>query len=76
MFLVLLERMQEIVEPQLLKAQCGFRIGQGTVEQIWLTRQVVERVKEYHTPVYLCFMDLIKAYNSVDRAALIAVLRS
>ena len=76
MFLVLLERMQEIVEPQLLEAQCGFRIGQGTVDQIWLTRQVVEWAKEYHTPVYLCFMDLIKAYNSVDCAALIAVLRS
>ena len=37
---------------------------------------MVERAQEYHTPVYLCFVDLIKAYNSVDRAALIAVLRS
>ena len=32
--LVLLERMQELVEPQLLEGQCGFKKGQGTVEQI------------------------------------------
>ena len=74
--LVLLERMQVIVEPQLLEAQCGFKKGRSTVDQIWLTRQVVERAAEYHTPVYLCFVDLIKAYDSVDRAALLAVLRS
>ena len=46
------------------------------MDQIWLTQQVVERAREYRTPVYLCFVDLIKAYDSVDRAALIAVLRS
>ena len=74
--LVLLERMQVIEEPQLLEVQCGFRKGQSTVDQIWLTRQVVERAAEYHTPMYLCFVDLIKAYDSVDRAALLAVLRS
>ena len=55
-----------------------FRKGWGTVDQIWLTRQVVKRAREYTTPhaVYLCFVDLVKAYNAVDRAALLAVLRS
>ena len=37
---------------------------------------MVERATEYHTTVYLCFVDLIKAYDSVNRAAMIAVLRS
>ena len=74
--LILLERMQVIVEPQLMEAQCGFRKGRSTADQIWLTRQVVEKATEYHTSVYFCFVDLIKAYDSVDRAALIAVLRS
>ena len=32
--LVLLERMQVIVVPQLLEAQCRFRKGQSTVDQI------------------------------------------
>ena len=74
--LVLLERMQVIVEPQLLEAQCGFIKVWSTVDQIWLTRQVVERAAEYHIPMYLCFVDLIKSYNSVDCAALLAVSRS
>ena len=45
-------------------------------DQIWVTSQVVEKVAEYQTPVYLCFIDLSKAYDSVDRTALVAVLRS
>ena len=39
--LVQLERMQEIVELQLSEEQCGFRKGRGTIDQIWLTQQVV-----------------------------------
>ena len=75
--LVLLERIQVIVEPQLLEARCRFRKGWGTVDQIWLIRQVVERAAEYyHTLMLLCFVYLIKAYNSVDHIALLAVLRS
>ena len=64
--LILLERLQAIIEPQLMEAQCGFREGRGTVDQIWVTRQVVERAAEYHTPVLMCFVDLTKAYDSVD----------
>ena len=74
--LILLERLQAIIEPQLMEAQCGFREGRGTVEQIWVTIQVVERAAEYHTPVLMCFVDLTKEYDSVDRSALVAVLKS
>ena len=34
--LVLLERLQTIIKPQLLEAQCGFQRGCGTVDQIWV----------------------------------------
>ena len=74
--LILLERLQPIIEPQLMDTQCGFRKGRSTVDQIWVTRQVVEKAAEYQTPVYLCFVDLSKAYDSVDRTALVAILRS
>ena len=42
--LVLLYRLQTIIDPQLLESQCGFRKGQGTVDQIWVAQQIVERV--------------------------------
>ena len=59
-----------------MEAQCGFRQGRSTVDQIWVVRQVIEKATEYRTPVHLCFVDLTKAYDSVDRTALAAVLRS
>ena len=36
----------------------------------------MEKAVEYRTPVHLCFMDLTKAYDSVDHAAVVAILRS
>ena len=35
--LVLLDRLETIIDPQLMEAQCGFRKGRGTVDQIWAT---------------------------------------
>ena len=37
---------------------------------------MVEKVLEYQIPVYLCFVDLFKAYDIVDCTALVAILRS
>ena len=73
--LILLERLKKIIEPQLQEAQCGFREGRGTTDQIWAVRQVVEKSLEHHSELCLCFIDLSKAYDSVNREALMAVLR-
>ena len=73
--LVLLGRLQAIIEPQLMEAQCGFRKGRSTVDQIWVVRQVVEKAMEYKTTVFLCFIDLTKAYDSVNCQAMVAILR-
>ena len=73
--LLLLERLQAITEPQLMEMQCGFRKRRGTVDQIWVVRQVVERATGYRTPVFMCFVDLTKAYNSVNHQAMAAILR-
>ena len=35
--LVIFSRLQIIIKPQLLQAQCGFRPGHSTVDQIWVT---------------------------------------
>ena len=74
--LVLLERLQAVIDPQLSETQCGFQKGRGTIDQIWVTRQVLEKAVEYKVPVHLCFVDLSKAYDSVNRTAMLAVLRS
>jgi len=68
--LILLERLQVIIDPQ-----CGFRKGRGTVDQIWVVRQIVVRATEYRIPLFLCFVDLTKAYDSVKPQAMTAILR-
>ena len=73
--LVLLDRLKTIIDPQLMEAQCGFRKGRSTVDQIWATRQIIERATEYQGTVHLGFVDLTKAYDSVDRSALITILK-
>ena len=50
--LVLLDRLETIIDPQLMVSQCGFRKGWGTVDQIWIARQIIERATEYQTPVH------------------------
>ena len=73
--LILLERLQTIIDPRLLDSQCGFRKGRGTVDKIWVTRQLVEQANEYQNPVSLGFVDLTKAYDSVEHSMLVAILR-
>ena len=73
--LVLLDRLETIIDPQLMEAQCGFRKGRGTIDQIWATRQIIERATEFQGTVHLGFVDLTKAYDSVDRSALITILK-
>ena len=73
--LVLLDRLETIIDPQLMEAQCGFRKRRGTIDQIWATRQIIERATEYQGTVHLGFVDITKAYDSVDRSALITILK-
>ena len=73
--LVLLNRLETIINPQLKESPCGFRKGRGTVDHIWVAHQIIERATEYPTTVHLGFVDLTKAYDSVGRSALLAILR-
>ena len=71
----LLERLKQSVEPLLLEAQCGFRSGRGTIDQIWLVRQLIEKSIEHDCAVHICFVDLEKAFDSVPRDILRLLLK-
>ena len=70
------EKLQAIIDPQLLESHCGFRKGRGTTDQIWVTRQIIERAVEYDVAAHLCFMDLTKAYDLVDHKAFVSILKN
>ena len=54
--------------------QCGFRTQRSTVDMIFVVRRLQELARKKDTPLYMCFIDLIKAYDPVDRSLLWDVL--
>lgn len=47
--------------------QIGFRRGRSTIDAIFCLRQVCERKWEYNKKVVMAFLDIAKAYDSIDR---------
>uniref|UniRef100_A0A8C6MCM8 Reverse transcriptase domain-containing protein n=1 Tax=Nothobranchius furzeri TaxID=105023 RepID=A0A8C6MCM8_NOTFU len=72
---VLERRVHQIVEPQIQEEQRGFRPGRGTLDQLYTLRGILEGAWEFAQPVYMCFVDLEKAFDCVPRGALWGVLR-
>ena len=71
----ILNRLKPRVELLLRESQCGFRHGRGCADQLFSLRILMEKAREFHQPLYICFIDLKKAYDSINREALWAVLR-
>ena len=63
-------RLQKVAEEVLPDSQCGFRRDRVCVDMIYCTRQLMERTKEHNTKLFMLFVDLRKAYDSVPRQVL------
>ena len=67
---VLLERMKNIVDPQLRDEQAGFRQNRSCTDQIATLHIIVEQSLEWDSSLYVNFIDFEKAFDSVDRETL------
>ena len=67
---VILNRLVTFSEQTFPEAQCGFRPGRSTVDMIFTVRQLQEKCIEQNKPLYLVFIDLTKAFDTVNREAL------
>ena len=56
-------------------AQAGFRPKYSTVHQLFALRHFVDRARLRQVPLYTCFIDIQKAYDSVQHQLLWARLR-
>ena len=61
-------------EDILPEEQCGFRPQRSTVDMMFVVRRLQELAWKKDTPLHLCFADLAKACDSVDRTLLWDVL--
>ena len=73
---ILLDRLVKHVAPvSLPESQCGFRANRGTADMVFTARQLQEKCTEHHLDLYHCFIDLSKAFDTVNREALWKILR-
>ena len=50
--------------------QSGFRPKRSTTDMMFVIRRLQELARKKRIPLYVCFIDLTKAYDSVDRTPL------
>nr|XP_061823852.1 uncharacterized protein LOC133611023 [Nerophis lumbriciformis] len=71
---VLANRLTLLSESVLPESQSGFRPSRGTTDMIFIARQLQEKCREQNQSLYMAFIDLTKAFDSVNRQALWLVL--
>ena len=73
---VLLGRLHTLAERILPESQCGFRAQRSTIDMIFTLKQLQEKCREQRRPLYIAFVDMAKAFDTVCRPALYMVLQS
>ena len=56
------------------ETQAGFRRGRGASDHLFTLNQILSNASEFDTPTHTCFIDLRKAYDTVNRPALWRIL--
>ena len=54
--------------------QSGFRPNRSTTDMMFVIRRLQELAWKKRIPLYVCFVDLTKAYDSIDRTLLWTVI--
>lgn len=72
--LMLLRLLTDIAEDVLPETQCGFRKERSTTDMLFVARQLQEKCREHHKPLYMVFIDLTKAFDTVNRPLLWNIL--
>nr|KAG5711974.1 hypothetical protein BaRGS_026415 [Batillaria attramentaria] len=71
---VILDRMKDVLDKTLRGEQARFRKERSCTDQIATLRVIVEQSIEWQSPLYVCFIDFGKVFDSVDRQAIWNIL--
>ena len=73
---IIVERMKQYLSREIPPEQAGFVEGRGTRDQIANIRIIMEKAMEFNFPVYMCFIDYSKAFDTVQHQKLWTTLVS
>ena len=73
---VLNDRVKRQISGRIMELQGGFREGRNCIDQIFILRQIMERVIKKNKKMFIAFVDLEKAYSygTVSRGKIWKVL--
>lgn len=74
--IVLEAKLRRAVENKLHGAQSGFRPGYSTQDHIFTIKNILEKFLTYNKEIYMCFIDLEKAFDKVKREEIWNALES
>ena len=72
---MVLNRIRTPIDAILRKNQAGFRTGRSCIQQIHILRRIMDGAYSQNIPLFITFVDFKKAFDSIDRAMMFAILR-
>ncbi len=72
---ILLNRIRGPIDKLLRKNQAGFRTGRSCIQQIHILRRIMDGADSEKLPIFITFIDFKKAFDSIDRPMMFAILR-
>ena len=72
--IILSRLIHSIAEDVLPESQCGFRKNRSTTDMVFVARQLQEKCIEQHGSLYMVFVDLTKAFDTINRPLMWMVL--
>ena len=72
---ILLARLQQYMNWELLDVQVRFRKGMGTRDQIANLCWIIKKAREFHKNIYFCFIDYTIAFHYVNHSKVWKILR-
>ena len=63
------------LEAEINVVQAGFRQGRDTRDHIFNLRMIIHKCREFNQPLFTCFVDYTKAFDSVEHQQLWTAVR-
>ena len=72
---IILNRVQAYLGKQIMEQQAGFQSNRSTIDHIFTLKMLMEKTRDYNKSLFICFIDIQKAYDSIHREILWRICR-